>query len=151
MCNCKISDVSGQPNVYLSKKKLDHSKPNNCSTYSHHHWYSSCAFIMLKHNVWYLICYCLVNPYCATSNICSHQDGRVTTTVYASRCQAVWILLLQRSCMLFIVSSVTPPCIKKYIRGQDPLVLCASAFFKLNYSVASGRQSPENMVARPFS
>ena len=43
---------------------------NDCSTYSHHHWYSLCASIMLKHNVLYQIFYCSVNRYhhchCAT-------------------------------------------------------------------------------------
>ena len=84
--------------------------------------------------------------YGATSHLRSHQVGRVTTTVYVSCCQAVQILLLQRSCMPHIVSSVTPPCIKKYIHGQDPLVLCVSAFFKLYCWVALGRQSSDSLT-----
>ena len=85
-----------------------------------------------------------------TLHLRPHRVGRATTTLYASRCQAVQILLLQRSCKPFIVSSVTPPCIKKYIRGQDPVVLCTSEFFKLYCCLAFGRQSPGDVVARPF-
>ena len=73
-----------------------------------------------------------------------------TTPLYTRCCQAVRILLLQRSCKPFIVSSVTPPYIKKYIRGQDPVVLCACTFFKLYCLVASGRQSLKNMVSNAF-
>ena len=68
--------------------------------------------------------------------------------MYANSCRTVRILLLQRSCKPFIVSSVTPPTIKKYIRGQDPVVLCACTFFKLNCRVAFGRQSPGVVVVK---
>ena len=61
---------------------------------------------------------------------------------------ALQIYLLQRSCKPPTASSVTPPFIKKYILGQDPIVLCASAFFKLNCWVASGRQSPGGVVVK---
>ena len=41
---------------------------------------------------------------------------------------AVRIFLMQRPCQLFIASPVTPPCTKKYIRGQCPVVLSISEF-----------------------
>ena len=121
--------------------------------------YVMCFYIMLKHNVWYHIFYCSVNRnyrelHSATATeqpyTFAHTELDETTQLYASCCQAVQILLLQRSCKPFIVSSVTLPCIKKYICGQDPLVLCVSEFFKLNCWVAFGRQSPWDVVARPF-
>ena len=135
---------------------------NNCSIYSHHHWYLSCASVMLKHNVWYHIFYCSVNRKLQTatmgsstmtlpwSNLTSMPTPSWTSTTpsFASCCQAVRILLLQRSCMPYIVSSVIPPYIKKYIRGQDPVVLSVCAIFKLNYWVTFGRQSLEDVVAK---
>ena len=37
---------------------------------------------------------------------------------------------------------------EKYIRGKDPVVLSACAFFKLNCRVASRRRSPGGVVVR---
>ena len=71
-------------------------------------------------------------------------------TIVCKSLPAVWISLLQRSCKPSIGSSVTPPCFKKYIPGQDPAVLCACVFFKLNCWVTFGRQSPEDVVVKPL-
>ena len=86
--------------------------------------------------------------YRAILHLRPHRVGQATTTLYVSSCQAERILLLQRSCKPFIISSVTSPSINKYIRSQDPVVLCACAFFELYCWVPFRRQSPEDVVVR---
>ena len=108
------------------------------------------------------IFYCLVNRNCKPQLRASPQRNRhgvivtstptpswtSTTSSFCELLPAVRIFQLQRFCNSFIASSVTPPCIKKYIRGQDSVVLCACAFFKLNCRVTFRRQSPEGVVIK---
>ena len=92
------------------------------------------------------IFYCLVNCNCKPQLQAAPQHNRhgvIFTPTYAHTeldeyhiiiCEllpAVRIFLLQRSCQPSVASSVTPPCIKKYIRGQDPVMLHARAFIEL--------------------
>ena len=76
-----------------------------------------------------------------------------TTLSFCKLLPAVRIFSLQRSCKPSVASFVTPPYTKKYIRGQDPVVLCACAFIMLYCWVASRRQSSWGVVVKapPFA
>ena len=122
---------------------------------------------MLKHNVWYHIFYSLNhNPYCYRN--CGPQlwaaplryrhgviftptptpSWTSTTSSFARCCQLSNYSCCRDPVSQFVASPVKSPCIKKYIRGQDPAMLCACAFIELYCWVAFGHQSPGGVVVK---
>ena len=128
-------------------------------TYSHYHWYSSCASILLKHSVWHPFILLFSKPLLHTSlaRVEHHYQPRPFTKtdrdhhlyLYASCCQAMRTLLYAENLYAIHRQFCHTALFKKYILWSRSICEFVPASLWDCMLIRLRMLDPGSLVARP--